>query len=160
MGLWKKGFPKRAGILRLPKCFTTFRTCFAQDDRTGAGDAKASSEWTRPLARPGFVSLSCQLVSLSCLEDKFRTELERARAVGSVGSKEVPWGSLVVIHATPLGVIEHVKCLGTELEPTCLRELEMLKQGHVEVRGFRVSQAVSARVSEGQAGRSGVSGGV
>ena len=80
--------------------------------------------------------------------------------MGSVGSEEVPRGSLIVIHATPLRVIEDVKCLGTELEPTCFRELEVLKEGHVEVRSFRVSQAVSARVSERQAGGSGVSGGV
>jgi hypothetical protein len=39
-----KGDFRRVGILRLRKCFTSFRTCFGQDGRTWAGDAKTQNE--------------------------------------------------------------------------------------------------------------------
>src|SRR5262249_16417580 len=54
----------------------------------------------------------------------------------------------IVVYAAPLRWIEDVEGLSAELESSCLCELEMLEQSHVEVRRSGVAQAVATGVSK------------
>ena len=52
----------------------------------------------------------------------------------------------------PLGVIEHVESLSTELKIEALVQLEVLVHGHVEVPSARIVQQVAPRVALSQPG--------